>query len=132
MQSRPLPVYSRLPLRCNLPPLLEALQRIPADAWQEHFNSAYYQGDWSGVALIYAEDAPLPLAPGLGAPRRSAWGQGRASMSIAITIWASRVATCVCISRCSVHRAWNSCWTVCRCRCSRASAGFSIFPDRIG
>ncbi len=76
MQSSPLPVYSRLPLRCNLPPLLEALQRIPADAWQGHFNSAYYQGDWSGVALISAEDAPLPLAPGLGAPRRSAWWQG--------------------------------------------------------
>jgi DNA-binding phage protein len=75
MQSSPLPVYSRLPLRCNLSPLLKALQRIPADAWQGHFNSAYYQGDWSGVALISAEDAPLPLAPGFGTPRRSAWWQ---------------------------------------------------------
>ena len=75
MRSSSLPVYSRLPLHCNLPPLLEALQRISADAWQGHFNSAYYQGDWSGVALISAEDAPLPLAPGLGAPCRSAWWQ---------------------------------------------------------
>jgi hypothetical protein len=75
MQSSPLPVCSRLPLRCNLPPLLEALQRIPSDVWQRHFNSAYYQGDWSGVALISAVDAPLPLAPGLGEPRRSAWWQ---------------------------------------------------------
>lgn len=75
MQSSPLPVCSRLPLCCNLPSLLEALQRIPADAWQSHFNSAYYQGDWSGVALISAEDAPLPLAPGRGAPRHSAWWQ---------------------------------------------------------
>lgn len=75
MQSGPLPVYSRLPLGCDLPPLLEALQRIPAEAWQSHFNSAYYQGDWSGVALISPEDAPLPLAPGFGAPRHSAWWQ---------------------------------------------------------
>jgi hypothetical protein len=44
MPTSPLPVYSRLSLRCNLPPLLEALQRIPADTRQGHFNSAYYQG----------------------------------------------------------------------------------------
>lgn len=75
MESSSLPVYSRLLLRCNLPLLLEALQGIPAEAWQVHFNSTYYQGDWSGVALISPEDAPLPLAPGHGAPRRSVWWQ---------------------------------------------------------
>lgn len=73
MADSPLPLCSRLSLRCEMPPLLEALQRIPVDAWQAHFNSTYYQGDWSGVALISPEDAPLPLAPGRGAPRRSAW-----------------------------------------------------------
>jgi len=78
MQAVSLPACSRLPLRYSLAPLLEALQRIPAEAWQGHFNSGYYQGDWSGVALIAAEDAPLPLAPGHGAPRRSAWWQGDA------------------------------------------------------
>ena len=45
MPTSPLPVCSRLLLRCNLLPLLAALQRIPANAWQGHFNSAYYQGD---------------------------------------------------------------------------------------
>ncbi len=75
MADRSLPLCSRLPLRCDLPSLLEALKRIPADAWQGHFNSIYYQGDWSGVALIGPEDAPLPLAPGRGAPRRTTWWQ---------------------------------------------------------
>lgn len=73
MQPSALPVCSRLPWRIDLPPLLEALQRLDPRAWQGHFNTAYYVGDWSGIDLIAAEDARLPLAPGQGAPRSSGW-----------------------------------------------------------
>lgn len=76
MSARPLPACSRLPLHVDLPSLLAALGRVDPEAWQGHFNSGYYEGDWSGVALISAADAPLPLAPGHGAPRASAWWQG--------------------------------------------------------
>jgi hypothetical protein len=31
--------------------LIEEARALPADAWLAHFNSAYYEGDWSGVAL---------------------------------------------------------------------------------
>ncbi|MGC4010596.1 MAG: aspartyl/asparaginyl beta-hydroxylase domain-containing protein [Pseudomonas sp.] len=77
MSVRPLPVCSRLPMHIDLPALLAALGAVSAEAWQAHFNSSYYEGDWSGVALISAADAPLPLAPGLGAPCASAWWQGQ-------------------------------------------------------
>ena len=31
---------------------LEAeLRAVPRESWEKHFNPAYYQGDWSGVAL---------------------------------------------------------------------------------
>ncbi|MDH0700669.1 aspartyl/asparaginyl beta-hydroxylase domain-containing protein [Pseudomonas toyotomiensis] len=70
-----LPRCSRLPLAPRLPALLEALGRIPDDAWQHHFNTGYYQGEWSGVALITPEDALLPLAPGQGEPVPTDWWQ---------------------------------------------------------
>lgn len=79
MTTPPLPICSRLPLRFELAPLLAALARVDAGAWQGHFNTGYFEGDWSGVALIAPEDAPLPLAPGLGAPTRSGWWQQEAA-----------------------------------------------------
>lgn len=79
MTSRSLPRCSRLPLVFDLPSLLEALSRVDAGLWQTHFNTGYYEGDWSGAALIVPEDAPLPLAPGLGAPVRTGWWQREAA-----------------------------------------------------
>ncbi|WP_216891424.1 aspartyl/asparaginyl beta-hydroxylase domain-containing protein [Pseudomonas putida] len=79
MNGRALPLCARLPHPVDLPGLLQALVRIDGDAWQPHFNRGYYEGDWSGVALVVAEDAPLPLAPGLGAPVRCGWWRGEAA-----------------------------------------------------
>ncbi|RMH83613.1 aspartyl beta-hydroxylase [Pseudomonas sp. AOB-7] len=75
MAHHALPACSRLPLQIELAALLAALARVQPDAWQQHFNRDYYQGDWSGVTLIGAADAPLPLAPGRGAAQASAWWQ---------------------------------------------------------
>ncbi|AZD05629.1 Aspartyl/asparaginyl beta-hydroxylase [Pseudomonas chlororaphis] len=70
------PAFARLPVSVDLPRLLRALARIDARAWQGHFNGGYYEGDWSGVALISALDAPSELAPGKGLPvPREPWRQ---------------------------------------------------------
>ena len=66
--------FSRLPVTVDLPLLLQALAAIGEDEWHGHFNSAYYTGDWSGVALISAADALTELSPGLGEPQlRAPW-----------------------------------------------------------
>lgn len=75
MTETTLPLCSRLTLPTNLPALLQALARLDSAAWQAHFNRGFHEGDWSGVALVAAEDAPLPLAPGSGAPTSLAWWQ---------------------------------------------------------
>ena len=35
--------------------------RIRAGEWIAHFNAEYFDGDWSGVALLAAKDAPVQL-----------------------------------------------------------------------
>ncbi|QXH57262.1 aspartyl/asparaginyl beta-hydroxylase domain-containing protein [Pseudomonas maumuensis] len=70
-----LPRCSQLALATDLSALLQALAQVRAEAWQAHFNSGYHEGDWSGVALVAAEDAPLLLAPGQGEPRQLPWWQ---------------------------------------------------------
>jgi hypothetical protein len=42
---------TRLPLRFDPEPLRSEVDGLPADAWVPHFNTQYYTGDWSGVAL---------------------------------------------------------------------------------
>ncbi|WP_035054879.1 aspartyl/asparaginyl beta-hydroxylase domain-containing protein [Andreprevotia chitinilytica] len=64
-----LPLCARLPIAIHIEPLLAALARVPADAWQPHFNTGYFSGDWSGVALIAPANAVLELAPGSGEPK---------------------------------------------------------------
>lgn len=66
--------YARLPVSLDLSLLLQALAEIRPEQWQRHFNAEYYQGDWSGVALIAPQDALTELAPGQGAAlERQPW-----------------------------------------------------------
>ena len=69
-----LPAFSRLPVTVDLPLLLQALSRIADTAWAAHFNAGYYEGQWSGVALISAVDALTELSSGAGEPiSRDPW-----------------------------------------------------------
>ncbi|QNM95571.1 aspartyl/asparaginyl beta-hydroxylase domain-containing protein [Chitinimonas koreensis] len=67
-----LPPFARLPLRFDAAALRAALDVLPQDAWQPHFNTGYYQGDWSGIALTAPADAVTPLSPGQGEGRPTA------------------------------------------------------------
>jgi hypothetical protein len=85
------PAFSRLPVTVDLPLLLQALGAIGKDDWHSHFNSDYYAGDWSGVALISAADALTELSPGRGetllrAPWRQdvRWQQGLRGLPLEI------------------------------------------------
>ena len=60
------PAFSRLPVVIDLEPLLAALADLDETLWQGHFNQGYYDGDWSGVALISAADALTALSHGDG------------------------------------------------------------------
>ncbi|MEA2972525.1 MAG: hypothetical protein QOG82_983 [Actinomycetota bacterium] len=42
---------ARLPLRFDAEALLADARGLEPDDWVPHFNTAYYQGDWSGAAL---------------------------------------------------------------------------------
>lgn len=44
-------VRARLPLRFDAAALLDDALQLAADEWVPHFNTGYYEGDWSGVAL---------------------------------------------------------------------------------
>ncbi|WP_426730850.1 aspartyl/asparaginyl beta-hydroxylase domain-containing protein [Myxococcus faecalis] len=41
----------RLPLRFDVSRLQEELARVPSAAWVPHFNTRFYEGEWSGVPL---------------------------------------------------------------------------------
>jgi hypothetical protein len=64
------PAFARLPVTVDLPLLLQALAAIADEAWRGHFNTQYFSGDWSGVALISAADALTELSPGRGEPQQ--------------------------------------------------------------
>lgn len=67
------PAFSRLPLTIDVDLLRAALSDIDETLWQPHFNRDYYQGDWSGVALISTESA-VELVHGSGpAIKREPW-----------------------------------------------------------
>jgi hypothetical protein len=85
------PAFSRLPATVDFPLLLQALAAIADDAWRSHFNTEYFSGDWSGVALISAADALTELSPGRGAPQQRApwldddrWRQGLRDLPLEI------------------------------------------------
>lgn len=85
------PAFSRLPVSIDLAPLLAALADLDEALWQPHFNQGYYEGEWSGVALISAANAVTALSHGDGpaVPRQPwltdpRWQQGLHALQVDI------------------------------------------------
>lgn len=53
----------RLPFEFDKERLLRDLEQFGPDDWTPHFNTGYYDGDWSGIALRAPKDAHLDLYP---------------------------------------------------------------------
>jgi len=51
----------RLPLNCDLAALRADLAAIAPQGWRPHFNTQYYAGDWSGIALRAQAHGRSPL-----------------------------------------------------------------------
>ena len=53
----------RLPLSFDAPALLAEAHAFAAEEWIPHFNTAYYDGDWSGISLRSVGGKPTTLYP---------------------------------------------------------------------
>lgn len=53
----------KLPLSFDNELLRKDLLQFTAEEWTPHFNAAYYEGDWSGIALRAAKDAVISIYP---------------------------------------------------------------------
>ncbi|PYT00804.1 MAG: aspartyl beta-hydroxylase [Acidobacteria bacterium] len=53
----------KLPLVFDIRPLQAEVQTFANEEWTPHFNTQYYDGDWSGIALRAAENAHVELYP---------------------------------------------------------------------
>jgi hypothetical protein len=53
----------RLPLSFDPSPLRADVEALPPEDWIPHFNTSYYTGDWSGVALRAAHGASRQIYP---------------------------------------------------------------------
>lgn len=53
----------KFPFGFNAAELKNDLRNFAPEDWTAHFNTQYYEGDWSGIALRAAKDAPVELYP---------------------------------------------------------------------
>ena len=53
----------RLPMQFDLDALAADVSALDESAWEPHFNTQQYQGDWSGAALRVTVGSPLALYP---------------------------------------------------------------------
>lgn len=53
----------KLPFSFDVHSLLGDLDRFETADWTRHFNTSYYEGDWSGIALRTTKGAHVPLYP---------------------------------------------------------------------
>ena len=53
----------KLPLSFDPGPIKDDLLGFRSDEWTPHFNTQYYEGDWSGIALRAPQNAHVALYP---------------------------------------------------------------------
>jgi hypothetical protein len=53
----------RLAIEVDIDAIAAEVDRLAPDEWIPHFNTDYYEGDWSGVALRSSSGAALALYP---------------------------------------------------------------------
>ena len=53
----------RLPMLFDVRNVRDELSEFVRDDWTPHFNTQYYEGDWSGIALRAAANAHVELYP---------------------------------------------------------------------
>lgn len=53
----------KFPFEFDAERLKSDLRKFASDEWTPHFNTQYYEGDWSGIALRAAKDAHMQLYP---------------------------------------------------------------------
>lgn len=53
----------KLPFTFDSERLQNDLRLFMSEEWTPHFNTAYYEGDWSGIALRASKDSPIPIYP---------------------------------------------------------------------
>jgi hypothetical protein len=53
----------KFPFRFDAAALKSDLRKFAPGDWTPHFNTQYYEGDWSGIALRAAKDANVELYP---------------------------------------------------------------------
>ncbi len=53
----------KLPITFDSELLQNDLRLFSSEEWTPHFNTAYYEGDWSGIALRASKDSPIPIYP---------------------------------------------------------------------
>jgi hypothetical protein len=53
----------KLPLKFDIEPTRSEVLAFDESQWTPHFNTQYYEGDWSGIALRAPENAHVALYP---------------------------------------------------------------------
>jgi|SRR5215203_4884851 len=53
----------RLPFTFDVRPVQDEVRNFKTEDWTPHFNTQYYEGDWSGIALRAAANAHIELYP---------------------------------------------------------------------
>lgn len=53
----------KFPFKFDVGKVLADLDRLAPDEWTPHFNTQYYEGDWSGIALRSADSSHIALYP---------------------------------------------------------------------